>query len=93
MMSAINRCREKGFADENITIDVLDIYKFGGRDKYPTANLTSGIDNMKRWWNIYSKNYDSRDIFEDMWAFPKVNFRYYLHNTHNCHLDMLDFNG
>jgi predicted acylesterase/phospholipase RssA len=37
MISAINRCKQMGYDEENITIDVIDIHKFGGIDPDPQA--------------------------------------------------------
>ena len=90
-VSAIKSCQEKGYADEDIIIDILNIKWHGPESQYPKSNLTNGIDNMKRYFDIWKYTWSGRDISEWIKAFPKVNFRYFIHRSAGCNIDDLDF--
>jgi len=46
-----------------------------------------------RKWKTWQYTWTGRDIVENMKAYPKVNFRYFIHRSAGCNIDDLDFEG
>jgi len=80
MLAPINECREKGFADEDIIIDAVLCY--GHWPKKPSVFPTKGLhtlDLLKRYKDIFTKTQSSFWYAQAVTAYPKVNFRYFVH--------------
>lgn len=78
LVKAIERCREDGVKDADITIDVIICQKPEGGDYNPEIKSQNAIDNYLRFSYIKGDKQGStyRDVIKQMEAFPDVNFRH-----------------
>lgn len=77
LVSAINKCRESGFDDANIDIDVIVCTALGTFESWDVEDKKT-INNMLRAKDIKETRSSITDIYDAMHAFPKVNYRYYV---------------
>jgi len=87
---AIKGCMEKGFAEEEILLDIALCYYYAV-DTEPAVSKNAFSNYME---NTHIRMFYSgiTNTYEEMQAYPKVNFRYYMMNTHPAlGLKMLDF--
>mmetsp|Transcript_44932 Transcript_44932/g.51620 ORF Transcript_44932/g.51620 Transcript_44932/m.51620 type:complete len:348 (-) Transcript_44932:211-1254(-) len=80
MLAAINECRSKGFADEDIIIDAVLCYGSwpGKPSVFPTKGLHT-LDLLKRYKQIYHDTNSSFWFAQAQTAYPNIKFRYFVH--------------
>ena len=73
--SAIDRCRNEGFEDENIIVDIVlcNAAQAVGFDWEDRDNSVANLEHYKR---IKKRTTNMNNIAEFMSAYPKVDFRY-----------------
>lgn len=74
VVSGINECRNKGFSDDKIIVDIIKC--FGKSFKEQDPNKLNTMKAFIRSLEIWKKDRGSREIEDIIDAYPKINWRY-----------------
>jgi len=87
MVSAIHWCRDKGFEDQDIVIDIINNWTYSEKN----FNKDDTLDNILRYRNIKSYYKSMDDIVEFKQAFSDIDFRYYFNPSEEFTGYMMQF--
>jgi len=74
--SVIQKCREYGYEDKDIVVDIVSAWHFHPPGKYEISQ--NAYDNYKRVQHIKKYHFKDNDVVEFIRAFPNIDFRYYV---------------
>ena len=89
-VSGINHCKNQGFTEENIVVDMIKC--FGKKDRTKDPSKFKTIDAMFRLFDIWNADRSSRDIDELTKFYPNIHFRYVVVPTKELPSGLLNFN-
>ena len=73
--TAIQRCREEGFEDKNIIVDIV-LCNGAVEQKVEWSDRDNAVANLEHYKNIKKKTTNMNNIAEFIQAYPQVDFRY-----------------
>lgn len=74
ILSGINECKEKGFEEKDIVVDIIKCFNKEFQHKDPTK--FNSVESFLHWLSIWNKDRSARDIDDIIRNFKEVNFRY-----------------